>query len=981
MRALRIVGVVVVAVVLLVPGSARAQSATTGSIAGVVKDTSGAAMPGVSVEASSPALIEKVRVVSTDEQGNYKIVDLRPGAYTVTFTLSGFSTVKREGIELTTGFTAGVNADMKVGSLEETVTVTGASPVVDIQNSRTQSVLSQEVLDAVPTAKTIASFTALTLGATLSSPGTQDVGGNKGEQVVSMAIHGGRGNDSHLTIDGMSTHNNSGAGGVGRVYFPNLVAVQETTLETSGQSADSETSGIQVNYVPKEGGNAFQYYFSGNISNEDLQGKNLSAEHRQRGLLASPFAKLIYDAGVGLGGPIKRDRVWFYTAHRWLGTQENQVGAYFNGSANRLLYTPDISRPAYTDYYTRDHSVRVTWQATRRHKIAVTESIQRNCQCFYQVSGVRAPEASSMIYFSPHHTQVNWSNPASNRFLLEAGMRNAYQPRRSILAPGVTPDSISITDTGTGITYGAFAGTGGTAYAVDRLKSNQNNGRFATSYITGSHAFKAGLSWYYGWNHNDYTILNALTYTFRSGAPLSLTQFATPILSNLAVLNLGYYAQDQWTMRQLTLNLGLRYDTYNGRVKVADLQAARFVPARHFDEKKNVPNWKDFSPRVGASYDLFGNGKTALKGALGRYVVGEGITGVTDQNDPQKAVVLSATRTWTDANGDFVPNCDLGIPGASGECGALNNNRFGTANVTSNWSKDVLEGVGVRPYNWQASVALQHELRARTALNVGYFRTWYGNFRVTDNLLVAPADYNPFCVTGPANTLLPGGGGQQLCGLYDLNPAKFGQVNTLVTQASHFGKQTEVFDGIDIGVNSRFRSGGLLAGGVATGRVATDRCFVVDSPQEKRFCDVTPPWIAGTQVKLAAVYPLVWGVQASATYQNLPAVPVDANFTFTNAQILPSLGRNLSAGVNGSVTASLYAPQVKFEDQRLSQLDLRFTKIIRVGRAKMQGMFDIYNVTNAGTILGVNPAYGALWRRPTSLLGPRLLKFGGVFDF
>ena len=145
------------------PQAALAQSATTGTIAGVVKDTSGAVLPGVTVEAASPALIEKVRTAVTDDQGNYKIIELRPGTYTVTFTLPGFATLKREGIELTAGFTATVNAEMKVGALEETVTVTGASPVVDVQNVRTQTVLSREVLDALPTFKSLGGFIALTL--------------------------------------------------------------------------------------------------------------------------------------------------------------------------------------------------------------------------------------------------------------------------------------------------------------------------------------------------------------------------------------------------------------------------------------------------------------------------------------------------------------------------------------------------------------------------------------------------------------------------------------------------------------------------------------------------------------------------------------------------------------------------------------------------------------------------------------------------
>ena len=191
---------------LLAPVWASAQSATTGAIAGVARDATGAVLPGVTVEAASPALIEKVRTAVTDDQGNYKIVDLRPGTYTVTFTLAGFNTYRREGIELTTGVTVAANAEMKVGGIEETVTVTGASPVVDVQNVRTQNVLTLEVLETIPANRTINGFAQMTLGVTYDARlgAQQDVGGDKGEAVTGVAIHGIGAAESQFTVDGMN---------------------------------------------------------------------------------------------------------------------------------------------------------------------------------------------------------------------------------------------------------------------------------------------------------------------------------------------------------------------------------------------------------------------------------------------------------------------------------------------------------------------------------------------------------------------------------------------------------------------------------------------------------------------------------------------------------------------------------------------------------------------------------------------------------
>src|SRR5262245_43756442 len=311
--------------VLALPGVAGAQSAASGAIAGTAKDTTGAVLPGVTVEAASPALIEKVRSVVTDGNGEYKIVDLRPGTYTVTFTLPGFSIFRRDGLELTTGFTATVNAELRLGGLEETVTVTGATPTVDVQNVRSQTLLSREVIDTLPTGKTISGYAALIVGAAVVGSGgsMQDVGGDRGEQFGTILIHGSRSDDGRLMYDGLR-FNNAYAGGSGRARFwlPNQVAVQEVAIETGGISAEAETGGVQQNFVPRDGGNSFKVYFSTAFTNTDLQGSSRTNELRARGLTASKRTKQIYDYGGGVGGPIARNRLWFYASQRWWGTKQ-----------------------------------------------------------------------------------------------------------------------------------------------------------------------------------------------------------------------------------------------------------------------------------------------------------------------------------------------------------------------------------------------------------------------------------------------------------------------------------------------------------------------------------------------------------------------------------------------------------------------------------------------------------------------------------
>ena len=359
----------VVAAALLVPAWAWAQSGTTAAIAGEARDATGSVLPGVVVEAASPALIEKVRTAVTDDRGQYKIVDLRPGPYTVTFSLVGFSTVRREGLELNTGFTATVNAELRVGGIEETITVSGASPVVDTQNVRTQSVLTREVLDVVPTSKNYQAFAGLTLGAvgsTAGATGGGDSGGAKGEQMTGLTIHGA--GAGLTTVDGMRINTATNFWDNHR-YFFNQLSVQEVVMETGGAGAESMSGGLNVNMVPKDGGNVVRGSFVTEYANSDMQGSNLTDELRARGLTRTNQIRRIYDLGGGVGGPLKRDRLWFFTAHRAWGSQEELAGVYFNKLQGTLFYEPDLDRPGYYDNYVRDSNLRLTWQATPKQKV------------------------------------------------------------------------------------------------------------------------------------------------------------------------------------------------------------------------------------------------------------------------------------------------------------------------------------------------------------------------------------------------------------------------------------------------------------------------------------------------------------------------------------------------------------------------------------------------------------------------------------
>src|SRR5258706_7947939 len=333
LRATRL-GFVVLTSVLLLARVAQAQDA---GIAGVVKDNTGGVLPGATVTAASPAVIEQSRTVVADTEGRYVVTQLRPGTYTVTFTLQGFSTVVREGIQLSAGFTANVDGELRAGGIAETITVTGASPVVDVTNVRRQSVVTNEQLDALPTStKSLGTLATLTLGMT----GISDIGGSyqvePGQDVVSGGgrFHGKGG--SKVSYDGMGMENSSG----NNSYQLNSASVEEMVISTSGISADTNADGMVMNVVPKEGGNKFRASFSGMFTNESLEGTNLTDALIKRGLTTANKTFRLFDESASLGGPIKKDKLWFFLAPRTWGLARTQAGDFLNQTQNVHLTPP-----------------------------------------------------------------------------------------------------------------------------------------------------------------------------------------------------------------------------------------------------------------------------------------------------------------------------------------------------------------------------------------------------------------------------------------------------------------------------------------------------------------------------------------------------------------------------------------------------------------------------------------------------------------
>jgi hypothetical protein len=661
--------------------SSVAAQQTNSSIVGSVSDTSGAVLPGVTVEVSSPALIEKVRTAVTDASGQYRIVELRPGTYAVKFALAGFSTVQREGIERTTGFAATVNVQLKVGSLEETITVSGQSPIVDTQNVQQQVVMTRDVIDTIPTARNFANLGTLIPGTTLFGYGRAlDVGGSFGHANQMLMVHGSRSGDQRPLIDGMYV----GFIGSGFMTFalPDT-NTEEINIETVAHAAETETGGVRVNMVPKAGGNRFSGSAYYSYTNHNLQSDNLDEDLRQRGLTAVTKVDYLSDLKVSVGGPIAKDRLWFFTGGRDWRTHGSGVARFDTNPAD-WVYVADTNRvPAPLNKDSWNTTTRLTLQAPAKDKISANLIYDYLCHCTQAFSGtfeaLTMPEADQTANYFNRVAQATWQRPQTSRLLFEGGFSYTFNTLDERAVPNaVAPPAQELA---TGLSFRARSGAPGLNEFFPIIFSKTWVARFTASYVTGSHALKMG----YGSNPGTFRVTrNALgdyLVVMLNGVPNQAQFFATPYSTSSRFNKNMLFVQDQWTLKRATFNLGVRLDQHLSSYEAISEPTTRYLPARAFDGA-DVLNWKDLSPRLGMSYDVFGNGRTAVKVSLSRYLAAEG-AGTADSVSPAVTSTARLARSWVDSNGDYIPHrATRRIPVPMASSSALPPTRFGDSRST-----------------------------------------------------------------------------------------------------------------------------------------------------------------------------------------------------------------------------------------------------------------------------------------------------------
>jgi len=1017
--------VVLAAVSTLLPTLAFAQA----SIAGSARDSSGAAMPGVTVEASSPALIEKVRTTVSDERGLFRIVGLPPGTYSVTFTLPGFSQVKRDGIELSGSFVAQVDASLSVGGVTETITVSGASPIVDVQSIRRQTTITNEVLTAIPTARSWAATALLIPGIITTGGGPTDI--QVTPQMTVFGGMGGRNNEGRMQVDGLNAGAGLGGSGVS-TYVADISNAQEVVTTTSGGLGEVEVGGPSLSIIPRSGGNTIRgaAYISG--VGGGMIGSNYTEALRVAGLTTPGKLLKQWDVTFGIGGPILKDRLWYYVTARDEGQHRSIPGIFPNlnaGDPTKYLYVPDRTREVRGAESWRLYSGRVTYQATTRDKINLHWDEQQACNgatftssgegCRQQpeseavfgplglggLSSTTSPEIGGYLDTSPRVRLLTWQSTATNRMLFEAGF-GAYQspfgPRES---PGNSTRGLARVVEQCAAGCSANGGIPNLTYRSANWGHSwdaQYTWRASVSYVTGAHNLKVG----YGGvalvsdllnNTND---LN-LAYRVNNGVPNQLTQTLLPYTTSYRTRNASFYVQDQWTLGRMTLQGALRFDRNWSFSPEQRIPASAFLASPLvFPKTAGVNAYKDISPRGGIAYDVFGNGKTAVKINFGKYLEPTSNNNNYILSNPITRIATTTTRTWTDANQDFIPDCDLRNPLANGECAAGSANTFGTAaQTTAAIDPKILTGWSVRSNDWQIGASVQQQILPRVSIEAGYFRRWLNNFTVTDNLLVGAGDFTPFSIAAPADPRLPGGGGYMVNGLYELAQNRFGVLSNNITLASDFGEQYQRYNGVLINVNARLGQGLNFQFGVNSGKTVQDNCAVRAQVPElttgagvspavnpgNPYCHSDPGFITKLTALGAYTMPKV-DVLISGTFRSDQGAPLAANWAAPSALLQPILGRPL-AGNAPNKTINLVAPGEVWGD-RVNALDLRFAKILRLGRARYTIGLDVFNAINADTVLTYNQNFNPAattgsqaWRAPLSVLTPRFVKIGAQIDF
>jgi len=832
----------------------------------------------------------------------------------------------------------------------------------------------------------------------------------------------------------------------------------------SGGMGESDTGGPVMNIVPRSGGNTFRGQIFDSYASSRMRSNNLTAELEAPPINIKETPGIInaYDTSFTYSGPVKRDRVWFLGSYRKLNTQTAVEGIVANANAGDLTrwdWVRDDSLPARQSQGRAMYQMRATAQVTSKNRLSFSHEYQTRCEgaplrrestngCHTRGSNwiasagtTTSPEAATAYIDFPYWlTQATWTNPLTSRILLEAGYsRLSYDhaggpgqlPPDGIFDIGVTEQSATANPA---VGYNNPVPRANYSYrALSQYAdnwSNPNHWRASASYVTGSHNMKVGYQGSFLINNTNRVRNDSLlSYTFNQGRPTQFTmtipEWHTADRTSVAAL----FVQDTWTRGRMTLQGALRYDRawsyspggaeFNGTPISSRINPTPIA----FERTKSVDAFNDITPRFGVAYDVFGNGRTAVKFNMGHYLDAATNDSAYTRNNPANRIISSVARGWTDSNNNKVVDCDLlnfaaqgptvtGANNAPDVCNALTGNNLnfnGESSTLTRVNPATLKGWGVRENDWQWGLTLQQELMPRMSIEVGYARRWFSGVTVTDNQNRTPDQYSSYIVTAPSDPRLPGGGGYDIR-IYQASQAALAQAaSNYITFQTDFGpEETNYWHGVDVTLTARTRWGLTFSGGTSTGRSVQDDCATavkIDSP-DPRNCHDADPFQTTFRGLASYTIPKI-DVLVSSTVRSQPEVARTATWALPNstssaacapnpAQCTTVQGLNggvLPTGLNaaGTTTVTLTDNDHRlYSGVRQTQLDMRFAKILRLRNIRADLGVDLQNLLNTNYATGFENTYqysigntlqGGTWNIPTTIYAPRYARLNFTLNF
>jgi hypothetical protein len=932
-----------------------AQAQTTGSITGTVTDASGAVLPGVSITLSGDRLIGGPQTQVSDESGTYRFDRLVPGSYNVKFELQGFRTVDRPDVRISAAFVATINGKMEVGSVSETITVTGESPTVDVRSNLQQTVMNQEILEGIPTGRDPWSLAKLIPGVQVA---TYDVGGTQSMQQSSMSAHGSNTADVSYNIDGATVNWPGGSGGATMIYYDQGM-FEEVNYMTSAIPAEQLVGGVSINMVTKDGGNQWRGNARYNFSNDSLQANNWDdtvAEVRSINpsavFLGNPTKKT-YDFNLSGGGALVQNRVWVNgTIRRWI---VNKLVNARNSDGSQAL----------DDNTLKNYSGKVVSQLTTNNKFTFG---------YFWNDKIRGHRRDSTTQIIPDIASVVQTNPV-----------NTYQAKYTgIRGPLVYESNFSLMDGQTNYTYQPDTAadairyvdnvTGEVRHASTREEHQPNSRHQFDNVLTlgksgfgGEHLVKAGVQWGRLYYSSDYSVLGDHYVEYNSGVPTQVRQFNTPVVSENIARVIGFFVQDSWSVNRLTLNVGGRWDKYVGEVPDQERPGNRFIAPATFPGKE-VINHSRGVWRLGAAYDLSGSGRTAVKASYSRYALQVGIDRVTAVN-----AVSNGNRTcpWTDPNGDgrFTDN-----EYNPAQCSAF------SGGATTNYAP------GIRwPYSDEITAGVETQLAG--AVRVGamyYYRTNKDQFGDRNNA-VPTSVYTQHTVTipngpggGPGNTNLQ----SRTVQIWNI-PASLASADQTVRDNDSF-LDTE-YQGVEFTATKRFSDRWQMQAGFTIGKNEGGLNTPTGSGQNTNDLNdpnntVFPNGIIGNDseraLRISGSYRLPWDVTLAGSMLANNGYPYVSTIPLTRAQAA-------AQGITLTRASQTITLSERGEERlpNVAMVDLRLSRSFRFGSRSFQPTFDFFNIMNTDTRDNQNSAVGANYLIPTSILAPRIIRVGFSLNF